>query len=80
MLDWYHFYLNHPVVSILVKTIIELCYWKGFVVKADMYAKLCKIYQQFKNRKTLYGNLPRKNIAELITWDLVNAYLVGPYS
>ena len=44
-----------------------------------MYANLCNICQQFKNRKTIYGNLPSKNITELKAWDLVYVYLVGLY-
>ena len=63
VLDWYHFYLNHPVVSRLAKTIQEVSYWKVNVTQAKMFAKTCKIYQQFRNRKTLYGHLPPKNIA-----------------
>ena len=39
-----------------------------------------KTCQQFKRRKTLYGHLPPKNIAELKPWDLVHLYLIGPYS
>ena len=32
-----------------------------------------------QNRKTLYVNLPPKNIAELKLWDLVHVDLIGPY-
>ena len=45
-----------------------------------MFAKPCKICQQFKNIKTLYGHLPHKNIAELKPWDSVHVDLIGPYS
>ena len=44
-----------------------------------MYANPCNICQQFKNRKTIYVNLPSKNITELKKWDLVYVYLVGLY-
>ena len=45
-----------------------------------MFAKTCNICQQFKNRKTLYGHLPPKNIAELKLWDTVHVYLIGSYN
>ena len=79
MLYWYHFYLNHPSGSILAKTNREVCYWKGFVTQADLFSKTCKICQQFKNRKTLYGHLPAKNIEELKPWDMVHVDLIGTY-
>ena len=65
VLDWYHFYLNRPDSSRLAKTILEVCYWKGLFTQAEMFAKTCKIFQQFKNRKTLYGHPPPNNISEL---------------
>ena len=77
MLYWYHFYLNHTGGSILVKTIREVWYWKVLVTQAELYAKPCKISQQFKNRKTIYVHLPHKNIAELKPWDSVHADLIG---
>ena len=80
VLDWYHLYLNHPGGSRLAKTTQEVCYWKGFVTQADLFAKTCKICQQFKKRETLYGHLPPKNIAELKPWDTLHVYLIGPYS
>ena len=45
VLDWYHFYLNHPGGSRLAKTIQEVCYWKGLVTQVDLLAKTCKICQ-----------------------------------
>ena len=44
-----------------------------------MYAKLCKIFQTLKYRKTLYGCVPPKNIAELKPWDTVNVDPIVPY-
>ena len=79
MLYWYRFYLNHPSGSILSKTTQEVCYWKGLVTQADLFSKTCKICQQFKNRKTLYGHLPPKNIEELKPWDMVHVDLIGTY-
>ena len=79
MLDWYHFYLNHPGGSRIAKTIREVCYWKGLVTQAELFAKMCKTLQQLKKRNTLYGHLPPKNTAELNPWDMVHVDLIGPY-
>ena len=49
-------------------------------MQAELFAKTCKICQQFKNRKTLYGHLPPKNITELKPWDLVHVDVIAPYS
>ena len=76
---WYHFKLNHPGGSRRAKKNREVCYWKGLVTQAELFAKTCKICQQFKNRKTLYGYLPPKNIEELKTWNTVNVDLMVPY-
>ena len=46
----------------------------------ELFDKMCKKCQQFKNIKTLYGHLPPKNIAELKPWYLVHVDLIGPYS
>ena len=80
MLDWYNLYLNHTGGSRLAKTTRLVCYWKGLLTQAELFAKMCNTYQQFKNRNTLYGHLPPKNIAELKPLDTVHVYLIGPYS
>ena len=49
-------------------------------MQAELYANPCKICKSFKNRKTLYGNIPPKNIAELKPWDSVNVHLIVTYS
>ena len=79
MIDWYHFYLNHPGGSRISKTIQEVCHWNGLVVKSELYSKLFNICQQFKNINNIYGRLPPKNITELKTWDMVHVELIGPY-
>ena len=79
VLDWYHFYLNCLGGIILAKTTWYLCYWKGLVVKSELYVKPCKICQQFKRRKNIYVRLPPKNIAELKPCDTVHADLIDPY-
>ena len=45
----------------------------------ELSDKLCKTCRQFKKRKTFYGHLPTKNIAELKPWDLMHVDLIGPY-
>ena len=80
VLYWYHLYLNHPCGSRLAKKTREVCYWKGLVTQAELFTKTCKTCQQFKRRKTLYGNLPPKNISVLKLWDLVHVDLICPYS
>ena len=80
VLDWYHFYLNHPGGSRLAKIIREVCYWKILVTQADMFAKMCNTCQQFKKGKTVYGSMSPKNIAKLKMWDTVHVYLIVPYS
>ena len=79
MLDWYHLYIKHPGGSRLAKTIRGVCYWKGLVTQVELFAKMCKTCQQFKNRKTICGHLPPNNITELKPWDTVHVDLIGPY-
>ena len=78
--DWYHFYLNHPGGSRLEKTIGEVCYWKDLVMRSELYAKPCKICQQFKNRNNIYEYLSPKNITELKTWGFLHVVLIVPYN
>ena len=51
VLDWYHLYLKHPGGGRLVKTIREVCSWKGLVNQADLFDKTCKTCQQLKKEK-----------------------------
>ena len=51
VLDSYHFYLNHPGGSILAKIIREVFYWKYLVTQAELFAKMCKTFQQFKKER-----------------------------
>ena len=77
---WYHLYINHPGGSRLDKTVRYVCYWKGLVTQEDMYSKPCNIFQQQKNRSTLYERFPPKKISELKPLDTVYIYLIGPYN
>ena len=49
-------------------------------MQEELFAKTCKICQQLKNRKTLYGHLPPRNIAELKPWYKVHEYPMSSYS
>ena len=49
-------------------------------MQAELFTKTCKICQQFKNRKNIYGHLPPNNIAELKLCDLVHVDLISTYS
>ena len=80
VLDWYHFYLNHPGGSRLAKKIREVCYWKDLVMQEELFANTCKTCQQVKKRNTIYRHLPPKKIEELKPWYLVHVDLIGPYS
>ena len=44
-----------------------------------MFDKTYNTCQHFKNRRTIYGHWPPKNIAELKPWYSVHIYLIGPY-
>ena len=79
VIDWYDIYLSHPGGSRLTKTIQEVCYCKCLVAIVELFAKPCKICQQIKNRKTLYGHLSPKNISEIKMWDSVHVDLIGAY-
>ena len=79
VLDWYNLYLNRPDDIRIAKTILEVCYWIGLFTQAEMFAKTCNIFQHLKNRKTLYGHLPPKNMSELKPYYLVHVDLIGPY-
>ena len=57
----------------------QVCYRKGQVEQADIYAKPCEKFQRFKKRNIICGYLPPKNIAELKQWDLVHVDLIYKY-
>ena len=48
-------------------------------MRAELFAKTCKMCQQIKKRKNIYVHLQPKNISELKPWELVNVDLIGPY-
>ena len=56
-----------------------VCYWKGLVTQADLFAKTCKKCQQFQERKIIYVHLPPNNITELKMWESVHEDLIGSY-
>ena len=65
VLYWYQLYLNNPGGSRLENTIWHVFYYKGFVIQSQLSVKTCKKFQQFKKRKTIYGQLPPKIISAL---------------
>ena len=80
MLDWYHLYLNHPGKSRLCETQSgKYDTVKASSRRSDLYAKPQNKFQRFQNRRTLYGHLTTKILAELRPQDLVHADLIGPY-
>ena len=79
MIYSYNLYLNCPGDNILSKKTREVCYRKGLVSQSEIYDKLFKICQKFKNRNTLYERLPPNNTLELKLWDTVHVDLIGTY-
>ena len=80
ILYWYHLYINHPGGRGLGNTVWEIYFWKVLATQVEMSIKTCNKFQQFKKRKTIYGNLPPKIIESLKSWRLVYINLIGPYS
>ena len=79
-MEWYHHYMNHPGGERLYKTLNKVCYWKGMATQCNNLCKKCSVCQQFKSRKRKYGQLPPRNVGELVPWDTVHVDLIGPYS
>ena len=80
MLEWYHYYLNHPGGDCLTNTLLQVCYLKGLTHQAKQYAKVCQQCQKFKKCKVHYGLLQPKEIGELQPWHTVHIDLIGPYT
>ena len=49
-------------------------------MQAELFTKTCKICKHFKNRNTLYGNIPLKNITELKQCYYMHVDLIDSYS
>ena len=80
VLNWYHYYLNHPGGKRLYNTLKQICHWKGMANQAADFCKKCKTCQQHKPKRTKYGHLPLKNVGDLTPWKTVHVDLIGPYS
>ena len=76
----YHLYINYLSGIRLEYTIRQVCYWKGLVLQVGFSLKMCKKFQHFKNRKTVYGNMTPNIIAALKPWNFMNINLIVPYS
>ena len=49
--------------------------------QAAEFCKKCKVCQKHKLKRTKYGQLPPKNIGDLLVpWETVHIDLIGPYS
>ena len=79
-MNWYHYYLNHPGGERLYKTLHKVCYWKGMANQCNIFCRKCSDCQKHKPRKRKYGQLPPKNVGELVPWDTVHTDLIGPYT
>ncbi len=79
-MEWYHHFMNHPRGERLYKTLNKVCYWKGMATQCSNLCKRCSVCQKFKSRKRKYGQLPPRNVGELVPWDTVHIDLIGPYS
>ena len=77
--SWYYLYLCHPGGDRLANTLSSACYWKGMTSQAKSFCKKCGSCQKYKKRRTKYGKLPAKNIQQLLPWETVHVYLIGPY-
>ena len=79
-MEWYHFYLNHPGGDRLYKTLKQVCYWKGMDNQCTILSRKCNNCQKHKSRKRKYGQLLPKNVSQLVPWQTIHTYLIGPYS
>ena len=81
VLNWYHYYLNHPGESRMESTIRQKLYWKGMTSDIKYFVKSCETCKKFKKSRQKYCQLPLKDVSQEITpWDVVQIDTIGPYS
>ena len=79
VLDWNHFYLNHPGGSRHAKKP------EGYVIgntlsrKWSCSLRRARYVNSLKNRKNIFGHLPPKNMAEPKPWYAMHVDLIGTY-
>ena len=79
VLNWYHYYLNHPGESRMENTIRQKLYWKGMTSDIKYFVKTCETCKKFKKSRQKYGQLPLKDVSQEITpWDVVHIDTIGP--
>ena len=77
IIQWYHYYLQHPGESRLYETLKAVMYWKGMRKHILKHVKTCDRCQKRKKHKLKYGFLPLK-IATVIPWKQACVDLLGP--
>ena len=81
VLNWYHYFLNHPGESRMELTIRKKLYWRGLSGDCTHFVKTCKTCKKFKKSRQKYGKLPLKDVQqEIIPWDVVQIDTIGPYT
>ena len=79
IVQWYHYYLQHPGKTHLEETLTAIMYWLGMRYRIQKYVKSCDRCQKGKRRKRQYGKLPIK-LAKTVPWRSVAVDLIGPYT
>ena len=79
IIQWYHYYLQHPGETRFIETLTAVMYWKGMRKHILKHVKTCDRCQKGKRHKRKYGHLPPK-VATIIPWKQVCVDLVGPYT
>ena len=81
VLNWYHYFLNHPGESRMDLTIRKKLYWRGMTGDIKHFVKTCNTCKKFKKSRQKYGKLPLKDVKqETIPWDVVQIDTIGPYT
>ena len=79
VVQWYHFYLQHPGHTRLEETIKATMYWKNMRGHIRKHVKICPTCQRAKITRTKYGKLPTK-VAVTRCWQYVCVDCIGPYT
>ena len=80
VLNWYHYFLNHPGESRMELTLRKKLYWKGMTGDIQHFVKTCTTCKQFKKNRKKYGKLPLKDMQQdAIPWETMQIDTIGPY-
>ena len=81
VLNWYHYFLNHPGETRMEQTMRAKIYWKGMTNDIKHFVKTCHVCKKFKKNRQKFGQLPLKDITQdMIPGDVVKIDTVGPYT